>query len=624
MYSNLLSLSKKTKAFVESSSGGSANMNVKRDTVSGNHIKVFIDSNGSLLDVSFHRQSKKKEEGQSTSPKERLLLVRANNMSMFPKVNFSEKFISFKNLPAFEKGSTDFSEIGFEITDEIEKSRRYCKEELLPVFSSPGIQSSLFGDSVIGYSAADLKQLFTGVFERLIQSSKTNDIARNILELFVFAKDSKSIGSKIPMIITVSRNGFYSTDVSEYTTIAKIIPSAPKKVVTFGNGKVEVYKNVPPYKFPSPLNEKIIFSRNPDSNSLSMNGVYGSEICIMPCERVHAVFDFLDFIFPEDGAGRFYSSVKVDGFSSAILSVVYDEDEFRGDLGEFLYGMTDKEKIELFGSLQKKMIEAYSKHKVLEVSSPVNFLLFGATDSKTGVGLILQLEMSRENVFEKIRSWHENELPHPRRLSECFETKFRYDGARNIKTIKTGLVFGYDKILKFVFTDDKAIEDGVLRILKENVKPFCLAIKNEETNIQNASLGFDMVRFIRFILQKRGNKMDSKIAEFGRLCACGDRLQLLFWSEHNIKNKFGRTIGSETINLVYSSRLGEAFRHLMTNIQKYIDWAKANQNKKDVYFAYKDFSSTLKNLEGSDFKAMFNHMISDEEVAEVSISYIGR
>ncbi|MCK9616071.1 MAG: hypothetical protein M0R48_11380 [Candidatus Omnitrophica bacterium] len=614
MYSELLNMSKKTTGFLPGS--GNRNLMVRSDTVGGNHIKVVIDGSGTFVDVICCKQD--------TKNKERFILVRESNMAMFPKLNFGPDMISFKNVPTLDSGNTDFSGIRFEIATgkkSVEKTRKFCKEVLLKAFSKEEVPG-LFGESVRGYCKADLETLYSHVFCRLIALSASNAIAKDILELFVFGEEGK-VGGKIPMIIVCEKDGVLSTDTVNIEKVSELVPGIPKKKVKYGNGTAEIYTKIPPYKFPC-IGEKILFSRYEKADALSMNGKRGTEACVIPCDRLITVFDYLDYILPEDGFGRFYGGVNIDKLGSGLLAVVYDEDQFRGDIGEFLYGMTSKEKIAQFRSWQENMIKSYFGMKASNVNSPVNFILFGATDANSNADIVYRLEMSRESVFQRIKDWNDNSLPYPGRLMKCVSSRYASEGSQKVVVKDSGRSFGFDKILRFIFTTDEKLDTMLIRILKDNLKSFCLSVKNTAVKIEDPNLGYDMLKFLKFVLEKKGVVMDSGIKSFGKMCKLSDNLQKEFWKEHQIDNKFGRTIGSEAVNLMYASRFGDAFKHLVSYIQKYLDWAKTydGDNKNEVDAIVKELKAAIGEYNGVNFKTLFGKTITDVEVAELAVAYL--
>lgn len=627
MYSELYQLSLNHSRFIPLSSG-KTNLVLKRAPVGGNHIKVVIDKNGKLVRIIPCKQDR--------GNRELMLQACMDNKHIFPKVNFSKKYGKLNGVPTLDKGKTDFSGFVFDTDDkEIKKVAEYCKKTLVPAFSKSvdknGKQTTLFGESVISFGAASLKDLFNDVFKELVKMSSVNDIAHTILENFVFLDEPKP-GAKSVMMVCVEKNGKFSTDVDDYDAVASIVPS-PKTVIRSDGkgGKVESYKNLPRYDFPV-IGPLAIYARNENADSMSVYGRYGTAACVIPTERFNQVNAFLSEVFPADGDGTSYFGVPVSKIKNGgLLGVVYDEESGQKDLVDFLRDDPDAMKEVEFRKWQKDMVNAVKRMKETDDDYPVDFILISKIDKATS-GMSLCLHRNKKDVLEKIRQWTELDMPRPSALITSLRCQFRFSGSKKIipvdkAPIDKAPIFGYDQVLKFIFGDDKELNEKIIKTLYENIK--AISLRTEHVTVSGSKGFYDpemiitnSLKFMNYAIKKGNMMSNATLDKVSNLCKIANRLQIEYWKEHNIKGEFSRNIGGDSIALFQSYRLKDGYMSLLRGVQKYADWAESKSRRGKMDRSTFALVLLRKEMKDIDTEFIFNYRLKDLDVAQMIQTYI--
>lgn len=606
------------------------NPSVTRQTVAGIYVYVRMSSDGSICDVSC-----KKNE----TP---FIGIRKDNSNIFPKYNLGYDLIQVDNVPEIinGKGKDDFSNIKISIIDDkkqLEKPLRYSKE-LLARFTKMEKLDTMTGKLLCSMDKIiDVGVLLNEVFQKIKQDSVTNELSNTFIgDIVKIKSSSKKVSLKIPVIFSYEEEGVSSLDSDDITlgVISRTVEMPPSKMVKYGNGKeVEIYKNLPKYKFPCGIADMYIFARNSEAPSMSVYGKYGSDTFILPTDKCNSILSYLDHILPVDGKGKSFIPVKLSRFEKGILSVVFDESQCKENILEFFDILDKEEKKGMVSTYKSEFLESIKSmkdNKNEHSDKPVEVLLIGAVD-KASVGLVSSMNITKQKILDRIHDWCDHDLPYPQTLITSMKAKAKLDRS-DIKYVfseNTGL-FGYDNLLQFTFGEDNSLDKTILKKLIDNLKAYVVSYKKIKTN----KIGEDQIKFLKYVSERtQKTNMTENYKTLGKILSLGDAIQTQYWNKKNIKGENQRTIGSQCMELVMSGRTKDAFMQFSKGVMVYINWAdsvirisKNNNEKVDSTLEYilNSLRYQMHNAKKIELEKFFSQKPSDIDMSTVMIEYIAK
>lgn len=623
MYSELFRIMEKDSTFDKSVY---KNPSVTRQKVAGIYVSVRLDSNGSIVYVRC-----KKDDDM-------MIGIMKNNQNIFPKYNFNYGHLTLENTPLIDNEVADFTKTIIKVDaskTDLDKPLKYASD-LLKRFTDMGKLETAMGKLLVSVSKIeDIHSLFSSIFSIIKEASLTDKMANDFLKEIVKVKSTgKKATVKIPIIFSYSENGVSSLDSDDYTLdlISRVVEMPLSKMVSYGNTKVEIYENLPKYKFPCGISNMYIFARNTDAPSMSVYGKYGSDTFVLPVDKCNSILSYLDHILPVNGENNSFIPVGLSRFKKGILAVVFNEESCKKNIVRFFSLLDKDEKDFEVERYKKELIDSVKNMKENDknLDSPVEILLIGAVD-KASVGLVSSLILTKQKVLDRIVEWNEAGLPRPVDLIKCMRANSKQD-RDNIKYTfeKNRCLFGYDSLLEFSFGENPQLNLTILKKLIDNLKAYVVSYSNVKTN----KIGEEQIKFLKHVAKRmEKTEMSDNYKTLGRILAFSDELQLKYWKEKKIDGVNQRTIGSQAIQLVMQGRTKDAFMGLLRSIEPYARWASSTiRNKQDKGQKYDtSLEYVLNVIRGElsvtkkiELEKFFSVRPTDIDMANVMIEYVSR